>query len=154
MTHDTISVMTDLKCELCRQIKDSGAEIQELSNALLRLQRQIQPVLDAYDRQRRSHLRCASCMILIGPDHLDNELVPEPMVPRAKGQKRYMVCPDCYKHHAKMRMSVPQMRKYHQRLDELIKKQEELEDAELPTIEEAEAEARRWALETLDDVDA
>ena len=99
-------------------------------------------------------LKCASCLILIGPDHLDNQLVPEPMVPRAKGQKRYMVCPDCYKHHAKMRMSVPQMRKYHQRLSEIMDKQEVEDLAELPSIEEAEEEAKKWALTSLDDVDA
>jgi hypothetical protein len=146
--------MKDTVCKLCHQIKESGAEIQELSNALLRLQRQIQPVLDSYDKQRKAHLKCASCLILIGPDHLDNQLVPEPMVPRAKGQKRYMVCPDCYKHHAKMRMSVPQMRKYHQRLSEIMDKQEIEDLADLPSIEEAEEEAKKWALTTLDDVDA
>jgi hypothetical protein len=48
-------------------------------------------------------------------------------------------------------MSVPQARKYHQRLDEILQKEEEIEEPNLPTLEEAEAEARAWALESLTD---
>lgn len=137
------------KCILCEQIRESGSEVQDLASALLRLQRTIQPILESYDRQRKAHHRCALCTILVGDSHTENTLVLEPMVPRAKGQKRYAVCPNCHKHLKSLRMSVPQARKYHQRLDEILKKEEELEEASLPTLEEAEAEARAWALESL-----
>jgi hypothetical protein len=46
-------------------------------------------------------------------------------------------------------MSVPQARKYHQRLDEILQREDEIEEASLPSLEEAEAEAKTWALESL-----
>ena len=46
------------------------------------------------------------------------------------------------------------MRKYHQRLSEIMDKQEIEDLADLPSIEEAEEEAKKWALTTIDDVDA
>ena len=122
-----------------------------MASALLRLQRTIQPILESYDHQRKAHFRCALCTILVGESHTEQNLVLEPMVPRAKGQKRYAVCPNCHKHLKSLRMSVPQARKYHQRLDEILQKEEEIEEANLPTLEEAEAEARAWALESLTD---
>jgi len=139
------------KCILCEQIRESGSEVQDLASALLRLQRTIQPILESYDHQRKAHFRCALCTILVGESHTEQNLVLEPMVPRAKGQKRYAVCPNCHKHLKSLRMSVPQARKYHQRLDEILQKEEEIEEANLPTLEEAEAEARAWALESLTD---
>lgn len=109
------------KCVLCDEINYTGDQIKELARALLRLQRQIQPVIDSYQKARRSHLRCALCGILVGREHEVVDLVPEPMVPRARGQKRYSVCDFCYKDLHKMRQSVPQRHKIQIRVDSMLK---------------------------------
>lgn len=44
--------------------------------------------------------------------------MPEPMVPRAKGQKRYSVCPDCYDTLKTVKRSVPQQIKYSRHVEE------------------------------------
>jgi hypothetical protein len=55
---------------------------------------------------------------MVGSDHMEVDLVPEPMVPRAKGQKRYAVCNDCYKVLARLKRSVPQQIKYQRHVEE------------------------------------
>jgi hypothetical protein len=55
---------------------------------------------------------------MIGPEHLETKLVPEPMVPRAKGQKRYSVCPNCYDVLKSVKRSVPQQIKYSRHVEE------------------------------------
>jgi hypothetical protein len=109
------------KCVLCDEINYTGDQLKELARALLRLQRQIQPVIDSYQKARRSHVRCALCGILAGREHEVQELVPEPMVPRARGQKRYSVCDFCYTNLHKMRQSVPQRHKINARVDAMLK---------------------------------
>ena len=53
------------------------------------------------------------------------ELTPEPMIPRARGQKRYSVCQWCYTDLHKSRHSVPQRRKIQLRVDEMLKGEDE-----------------------------
>jgi hypothetical protein len=122
-------------CTLCGEINYSGDQIKDLARALIRLQRQIQPVIESYERGRRSHPRCASCGILAGPEHLVTDLTPEPMIPRARGQKRYSVCQWCYGDLHKSRQSVPQRRKIQLRVDEMLKgEDEETADTDIDSI--------------------
>lgn len=124
-----------LPCTLCNEINYSGDQIKDLARALIRLQRQIQPVIESYEKGRRSHPRCASCGILAGLEHLVTELVPEPMIPRARGQKRYNVCQWCYADLHKSRQSVPQRRKIQLRVDEMLKgEDEETADTDIDSI--------------------
>jgi hypothetical protein len=124
-----------LPCTLCNEINYSGDQIKDLARALIRLQRQIQPVIESYEKGRRSHPRCASCGILAGSEHLVIELVPEPMIPRARGQKRYTVCQWCYADLHKSRQSVPQRRKIQLRVDEMLKgEDEETADTDIDSI--------------------
>lgn len=113
------------QCTLCGEINYSGEQIKDLARALIRLQRQIQPVIESYEKGRRSHPRCSSCGILAGPEHLVTELTPEPMIPRARGQKRYAVCQWCHLDLHKSRQSVPQRRKIQLRVDEMLKGEDE-----------------------------
>jgi hypothetical protein len=123
------------QCHLCGEINYSGEQIKDLARALIRLQRQIQPVIESYEKGRKAHPRCASCGILAGPEHLVTELMPEPMIPRARGQKRYNVCQWCYTDLHKSRQSVPQRRKIQQRVDEMLKgEDEETADTDIDSI--------------------
>lgn len=99
-------------CVLCAEIRERGREVRELASALIRLQKTIAPVLEDYQKNKRSHPKCASCGIMSGPHHWVIGLTPEPMVPRAKGQKRYSVCKWCYIDLKTSRRSVPQQRKH------------------------------------------
>jgi hypothetical protein len=109
-------------CTLCGEINYSGDQIKDLARALIRLQRQIQPVIESYE-------------ILAGPEHLVTELTPEPMIPRARGQKRYSVCQWCYSDLHKSRQSVPQRRKIQLRVDEMLKgEDEETADTDIDSI--------------------
>jgi len=122
-------------CKLCEEINYSGDQIKDLARALIRLQRQIQPVIEGYEKGRRSHPRCACCGILAGTEHLVSELAPEPMIPRARGQKRYSVCQWCYRDLHKSRQSVPQRRKIQARIDEMLKgEDEETADTDIDSI--------------------
>lgn len=124
-----------LPCTLCNEINYSGDQIKDLARALIRLQRQIQPVIESYEKGRRAHPRCAACGILAGAEHLVTELVPEPMIPRARGQKRYNVCQWCYGDLHKSRQSVPQRRKIQLRVDEMLKgEDEETADTDIDSI--------------------
>jgi hypothetical protein len=127
--------MQMLPCTLCNEINYSGDQIKDLARALIRLQRQIQPVIESYEKGRRAHPRCSSCGILAGMEHLVSELVPEPMIPRARGQKRYSVCQWCYADLHKSRQSVPQRRKTQLRVDEMLKgEDEETADTDIDSI--------------------
>ena len=112
-------------CQLCSQINHHEVQVRELASSLLRLQKTIAPVVARYRDLEAAHPRCAACGIMAGPNHLVKELYPEPIVPRAKGQKRYKVCHWCYADLHKSRMSVPQEKKYRKLLSELIAKEEE-----------------------------
>ncbi len=121
-----------LSCVLCDEIRERGREVRELASALIRLHKTITPVLETYQKLKRSHPQCASCGIMAGPvgQHHENELVPEPMVPRAKGQKRYNVCHWCYDNLAKSRKSVPQQRKHQLDIEQSFKEQDKLDGIE------------------------
>jgi hypothetical protein len=57
------------------------------------------------------------------------------MIPRARGQKRYNVCQWCYADLHKSRQSVPQRRKVQQRVDEMLKgEDEETADTDIDSI--------------------
>jgi hypothetical protein len=116
-------------CTLCSEIRERGKEVRELASALIRLHKTITPVLDTYQKLKRSHPQCASCGIMAGPDgqHLITELTPEPMVPRAKGQKRYNVCKWCYQDLHKARKSVPQQRKHQLDIEQMFKDQDAID---------------------------
>lgn len=118
-----------LHCVLCDEIRERGREVRELSSALIRLHKTITPVLEAYQKLKRSHPQCAACGIMAGPigQHHENELIPEPMVPRAKGQKRYNVCKWCYEGLARSRKSVPQQRKHQLDIEQAFKEQDKLD---------------------------
>lgn len=63
------------------------------------------------------------------------EMIPEPMIPRARGQKRYNVCQWCYADLHKSRQSVPQRRKIQLRVDEMLKgEDEETADTDIDSI--------------------
>jgi hypothetical protein len=113
------------RCALCSQINHHEAQVRELASALLRLQKTIAPVVSRYKDLEAAHPRCAACGIMAGPDHEVKELYPEPVVPRAKGQKRYKVCTWCYTDLHKSRMSVPQEKKYRKLLADIIAKEDE-----------------------------
>lgn len=113
------------RCPLCSQINHHEEQVRELASALLRLQKTIAPVLSRYKELEASHPRCAACGIMSGPDHEVKELFPEPIIPRAKGQKRYKVCHWCYADLHKSRMSVPQEKKYRKLLADLLAKEDD-----------------------------
>ena len=101
-----------MNCERCAQVNVVGSDIRGLAREIGRLQAQLAPVIAEYQRLRRVHPRCAACGVLIGPAHIEQSLVPEPIRPRARGQKRYDVCADCYQRLHTARRSVPQQRAY------------------------------------------
>ena len=126
-----------IKCTLCSEIRERGKEVRELASALIRLHKTITPVLESYQKLKRSHPQCASCGIMAGPEdqHLITELTPEPMVPRAKGQKRYNVCKWCYQDLHKARRSVPQQRKHQLDIEQMFKDQDTIEGIEEDILE-------------------
>lgn len=100
------------------ELNRAEAAIAELVLSMRKLQKTISPVMKRYEEIHRAHPRCALCTIMVGSEHLERELVPEPMVPRAKGQKRYSVCLDCYKVLKANKRSVPQEIKYSRHVEE------------------------------------
>lgn len=132
-------LMNQPVCTLCAEINHTEEQLQEITLAIKRLQKQAAPLFKEYMANRSAHPRCASCTILTGKDHLENNLVPEPMVPRAKGQRRYLVCDTCYIDLHKAKMSVPQRKKYNLDAEQMIE-QETAEEEEIDSAEIAEYE--------------
>lgn len=110
-----------MSCEQCEQINRVGGHVRELGREIARLQAEAAPLLREYRRLQRSHLRCACCGVLVGPEHVEKQLTPEPVwQPRAgvnRGQRRYDVCSSCFAHLYKVHRSVPQQRAYEAALD-------------------------------------
>lgn len=133
-------LMSQSVCTLCKEINHTEEQLQEITLAIKRLQKQTAPLFKEYMANRSAHPRCASCTILTGSNHLENNLVPEPMVPRAKGQRRYLVCDTCYIDLHKAKMSVPQRKKYNleaaQVLDQEISREDGSEAPETAEDEE------------------
>jgi hypothetical protein len=117
-------------CVLCSEIRERGREVRELASALIRLQKTIAPVLEEYQKIKRSHPKCACCGIMTGPHHWISNTIPEPMVPRAKGQKRYSVCEFCYSDLKAARRSVPQQRKHDIDIDQAFRELDKLDGIE------------------------
>ena len=61
------------------------------------------------------------------------------MVPRAKGQRRYLVCDTCYIDLHKAKMSVPQRKKYNLDAEQMLE-QETAEEDDAESVEIAEDE--------------
>lgn len=101
-----------MNCGRCDHLATVGTDIRALARELGRLERQLKPLTAEYASLRRGHPRCAACGVLVGAEHNDHELLPEPIRPRARGQKRYDVCPSCYSRLYKAKRSVPQQRAY------------------------------------------
>jgi len=118
-------------CKTCSQMNDARDAVRDLALAMAKFQKAAAPVLHGYEQTRRSHLQCALCQILVGPTHMVQELVPEPLIPRARGQKRYDVCGECYQHLKRVRRSVPQQRNYHKALHIMLRGDEDEEENEL-----------------------
>lgn len=118
------------KCKLCNEINDAAEEVKGVAIAIKKLTKEISPIVERYESIRHAHPRCALCTIYSGPSHLEVKLTPEPVVPRAKGQKRYDVCADCYEILQRTRMSVPQRRKYQLHLEEVLDAEAKIIDAE------------------------
>jgi hypothetical protein len=109
---------TAVKCHLCRELNEAESGLIEIVLAMRKIQKTLAPIMHRYEEVHRAHPRCALCTIMVGSDHMEVDLVPEPMVPRAKGQKRYAVCNDCYKVLARLKRSVPQQIKYQRHVEE------------------------------------
>jgi hypothetical protein len=120
--------MSETVCKLCAEINHTEDQLREITLAIKRLQKQAAPLFKEYMANRGAHPRCASCTILTGKNHLENNLVPEPMVPRAKGQRRYLVCDTCYIDLHKAKMSVPQRKKYNLDAEEMLEQETAGED--------------------------
>lgn len=103
---------------MCRELNASETALIDIVLTMRRLQKTLSPIMKRYEEIHRAHPRCALCTIMVGPEHLETKLVPEPMVPRAKGQKRYSVCPDCYETLKSLKRSVPQQIKYSRHVEE------------------------------------
>lgn len=103
---------------MCRELNASETALIDIVLTMRRLQKTLSPIMKRYEEIHRAHPRCALCTIMVGPEHLETKLVPEPMVPRAKGQKRYSVCPDCYGTLKSVKRSVPQQIKYSRHVEE------------------------------------
>lgn len=74
------------------------------------MERHLAPLTKEYHALLISHPRCAACSVLIGEDHSEQQLTPEPIRPRAKGQKRYDVCASCFDRLFRAHRSVPEQR--------------------------------------------
>ena len=101
-----------MSCEACEQISRTGLDLRRLGAELARITAAFEPLAREYRRLQASHPRCASCLILVGPEHHEQQLRPEPMRPRAKGQKRYEVCAACYQRLYIAKRSVPEQRAF------------------------------------------
>jgi hypothetical protein len=117
-----------LKCKLCTEINAAASEVEGVAVALKKLSKEISPIVERYESLRHAHPRCSLCTIYAGRAHLEVTLIPEPVIPRAKGQKRYDVCSDCYEIIKKTRMSVPQRRKYQMHIEEVLESEAEQAD--------------------------
>ena len=113
------------KCRLCNEINAAVAEVEGVAVAIKKITKEIAPIVERYESRKPAHPRCSLCTIYAGSAHLEVELRPEPVVPRAKGQKRYDVCADCYGILQATRMSVPQRRKYQLHIEEVMESEEE-----------------------------
>jgi hypothetical protein len=125
--------MSEPICPLCAEINHTENELREITLAIKRLQKQAAPIFKEYMANRSAHPKCANCTILTGKHHLEKNIVPEPMVPRAKGQRRYLVCDACYIDLHKAKMSVPQRKKYSLEVSAMI--DQEIADEENESIE-------------------
>lgn len=114
-----------VKCPLCIELNQAESAISDLVLAMQKMQKTYAPVMRRYEEIHRAHPRCALCTIMTGGNHLEKDLVPEPMVPRAKGQKRYSVCLDCYKVLKSVKRSVPQEIKYSRHVEEELTRLDE-----------------------------
>ena len=117
-------------CDLCIDLNRAEASIRDLVLSMRKLQKTYAPVMKRYEEIHRAHPRCALCTIMVGRDHSESDLVPEPMVPRAKGQKRYAVCNSCYKVLSRLKRSVPQQIKYQRHVEEELIRLEDADDKE------------------------
>ena len=108
-------------CPTCQQLRETASDLKRGYKELARLQKTFEPLVKRYELIQRAHPRCALCFIMSGESHIETVLVPEPLVPRAKGQRRYAVCSDCYKLLHRLRRSVPQQRAYARHVWELDK---------------------------------
>ena len=108
-------------CPTCQQLRETASDLKRGYKELARLQKTFEPLVKRYELIQRAHPRCALCFIMSGERHIETVLVPEPLVPRAKGQRRYAVCSDCYKLLHRLRRSVPQQRAYARHVWELDK---------------------------------
>ena len=117
---DLVYTFPMAKCKPCNEINAAVAEVEGVSVAIKKLTKEIAPIVERYESLKHAHPRCSLCTIYAGSSHLEVELRPEPVVPRAKGQKRYDVCADCYGILQATRMSVPQRRKYQLHIEEVI----------------------------------
>ena len=108
------------KCRLCNEINAATAEVEGVAVAIKKITKEIAPIVERYESLKHAHPRCSLCTIYAGSSHLEVKLRPEPVVPRAKGQKRYDVCADCYEILQRTRMSVPQRRKYQLHIEEVL----------------------------------
>jgi len=109
---------TAVNCHLCLELNEAESGLIEIVLAMRRIHKTLAPIMRRYEEIHRAHPRCAMCTIMVGPEHMEADLVPEPMVPRAKGQKRYAVCNDCHKILSRLKRSVPQQIKYQRHLEE------------------------------------
>lgn len=127
--------MDQTPCQLCEQTNNTEKQLGDIVLALNRLQKQAAPLFKEYMINRSAHPRCANCTILVGKTHLEISLLPEPMIPRAKGQRRYLVCDNCYIDLHKSKMSVPQRRKHNLATEEMLA--EEISDDEIEEVVES-----------------
>jgi hypothetical protein len=121
---------TAVKCRLCLELNDAEGGILDIVLAIRRIQKTLAPVMRRYEEIHRAHPRCALCTIMVGEDHMEQDLIPEPMVPRAKGQKRYSVCKQCHKVLSRVKRSGPQQIKYQRHVEEELTRLEDVNDKE------------------------
>ena len=99
-------------CTKCEHAKVVGYDIRRMGREVGRLTVQLAPLTKAYHAALHSHPKCAACGILVGEDHAEQQLTPEPIKPRAKGQRRYDVCSSCFERLFRAKRSVPEQRAY------------------------------------------
>ena len=115
---------------MCLELNDAESGILDIVLAIRRVQKTLAPVMRRYEEIHRAHPRCALCTIMVGEEHAEQDLIPEPMVPRAKGQKRYSVCAQCHKVLSRVKRSVPQQIKYQRHVEEELARLEDADDKE------------------------